>query len=85
MALGATLRVAGLAAAVCVKPSDHVRVQGPVPVSAAWIVVADPLQIVAVPETVAPHTGTVGVLVGVIVGVGVLVGTFVGVSVGIGV
>ena len=54
MTVGATLRVAGLAAtALCVNPSDQIRFQGPIPVSAAWRVVADPLQITVVPETVA--------------------------------
>src|SRR5207244_4380521 len=83
LTLGATLRVAGLTAAVWVNPSDQIRFQGPVPVSAAWMFVADPLQTVAVPETVAPHWGGVGVLVFVGVAVGVLVGVSVGVSVGV--
>ena len=47
---GLTLRVAGLAATpFCVKLSDHVMFHGPVPVSAAWMVVEPPLQIVAEP------------------------------------
>jgi len=46
--------VAGLAATpVCVTLSDQVTSQGPVPVSAASIVVELPLQIVAPPLTVA--------------------------------
>src|SRR5262249_28912247 len=37
----------------CTKPSDHVSVHGPVPVSAAWIGVDEPEQMVASPETSA--------------------------------
>jgi hypothetical protein len=51
---GLTLRDAGDAATpLCVTPSDQITVHGPVPVSAAWIVVEAPWQIVAAPETVA--------------------------------
>ena len=54
VAAGLTERVAGEAATpLCVTPSDHVTLQGPVPVSAAEIVVAPPAQIAAPPETVA--------------------------------
>ena len=47
---GLTLRVAGLLATpFCTTASDHVTFHGPVPVSAAWIVVELPLQTVALP------------------------------------
>ena len=52
--VGLTLRVAGLAATLaCVKPSDQLKVQGPVPVSVAWIVALLPGQIAPPPLTVA--------------------------------
>ena len=55
---GLTLRVAGLAATLaCVKPSDQIRVQGPVPVSAAWIFVLLPGQIAPPPLTTAVGRG----------------------------
>src|SRR3954468_21886479 len=55
---GETERDAGEAATPdCVTPSDQTTVQGPAPVSAAWIVVADPVQIAAVPETAAVGFG----------------------------
>ncbi len=55
---GLTLRVAGLAATlVCVKPSDQTRVQRPVPLSAAWIFVLLPGQIVPPPLTTAVGRG----------------------------
>jgi hypothetical protein len=55
---GLTLRDAGDAATpLCVTPSDQITVHGPVPVSAAWIVVEAPRQIAAVPETVAVGFG----------------------------
>jgi len=51
---GLTMRVAGLAATLVGVPrSDHVTLHGPVPVSAAEIVVELPAQIVALPVTVA--------------------------------
>ena len=59
MELGLTLRVAGLLATpFCAKlvppvPSSQVRFHGPVPVSAAWIVVVWFEQIAASPLTVA--------------------------------
>jgi hypothetical protein len=54
VAAGLTLRVAGEAATFdCVTPSDQTTVHGPEPVRAAWIVVEEPGQIVAAPETVA--------------------------------
>jgi hypothetical protein len=54
VAAGLTERVAGEDATLdCVRPSDQTTVHGPAPVSAAWIVVADPTQICAVPDTVA--------------------------------
>ena len=37
----------------CVKPSDQISVQGPVPVSAAWILVLLPGQIAPPPLTTA--------------------------------
>ena len=82
--LGATARVAGLDDAVCVNPSDHVSVHGPVPESAAWIDAEAPLQIVVDPDTTASQVTAVGVGVGVLVGVGVFVGVCVGVFVGVG-
>ena len=55
---GLTLRVAGLEAIpVWVTPSDQVRLHGPVPVSAAWIVAEAPAQIVPPPLTVAVGLG----------------------------
>ncbi|PYK02301.1 MAG: hypothetical protein DME23_01945 [Verrucomicrobia bacterium] len=48
---GLTVRVAGLAAAVCAYPSDQVTVHGPVPVNTACNIVGSPLQIVALPLT----------------------------------
>ena len=55
---GLTERVAGEAPTpLCVTPSDQITVQGPVPVSAAWIVVELPAQICAVPETAAVGFG----------------------------
>ncbi len=61
---GFTLRNAGLAATLaCVKPSDQMTVQGPVPVSAAWIFVLLPGQIPPPPLTAAVgRAGTVTVL-----------------------
>jgi hypothetical protein len=54
VAPGLTERVAGETATPdCVMPSDQVTFQGPVPVSAAWIVVVPPAQTCAAPETVA--------------------------------
>ena len=51
---GLTLRVAGLEATpVCVTPSDHVTFHGPRPVSAAWMVLELPLQIVPLPLATA--------------------------------
>jgi hypothetical protein len=51
---GETDRVAGEATTPdWTTPSDHVTVHGPAPVSAAWIIVAPPGQIAAVPDTVA--------------------------------
>ena len=51
---GLTLRVAGLAATLgCVKPSDQIRVQGPAPVRAAWMLVAPPGQMAPPPLTTA--------------------------------
>jgi hypothetical protein len=51
---GLTLRDTGLEATpFWVAPSDQVKFQGPLPVSAAWIVVELPLQMVAVPLTTA--------------------------------
>ena len=58
VAAGLTLRVAGEAATLdCETPSDQTTVHGPVPVSTAWIVVEEPAQIAAVPETVAVGGG----------------------------
>ena len=66
---GLTERVAGLEGTpVCVTPSDQVTSHGAVPVSAAWIVVEEPAQIVAVPVTVAVGRGlTVTVTEGALV------------------
>ncbi len=50
---GVTLRIAGLAVAFCVNPSDQVRAQGAVPPKATWTVALLPEQIVVVPVTVA--------------------------------
>ena len=60
---GLTLRVAGLAATfACVKPSDQSRVQGPDPVSAAWMFALLPRQIAPPPLTAAVgHAFTVKV------------------------
>lgn len=65
VAAGLTLRVAGEAATFdWVTPSDHTTVQGPVPVSAAWIVAEPPGQIAPPPETAAVgRTRTVPVVV----------------------
>ena len=65
VAAGLTLRVAGDAATFdCVTPSDQTTVHGPVPVSAAWIVVEPPGQIAPPPETVAVGSArTVAVVV----------------------
>ncbi len=58
VAPGLTVRAAGEAATLdCVTPSDQTSVQGPVPVSAAWMFVAPPGQICAVPVTVAVGFG----------------------------
>lgn len=58
MAPGLTDRVAGEEATPdWTTPSDQVTVQGAVPVSAAWIVVAPPAQTSAVPETTAVGSG----------------------------
>src|SRR6185369_10709878 len=52
VALGLTLRVAGLAATpLCNTPSDHVTFHGPVPVNTALIVAEPPLQRVVEPLT----------------------------------
>ena len=49
---GLTLRMAGpLSTTLCWKPSDQVRLHGGVPVSAAWIEVDAPAQMVALPLT----------------------------------
>jgi hypothetical protein len=66
---GLTLRVAGLEVTpVCVTPSDHVKFQGLVPVSVAWIVAEEPWQIDVEPLTVAFGNGlTVIVTVGLFV------------------
>jgi hypothetical protein len=66
VAAGLTERDAGEAATLdCVTPSDQTTVQGPAPVSAAWIVVEEPGQMAAVPETAAVGRGsTVTVTVG---------------------
>src|SRR5712692_4672142 len=54
---GLTTRVSGLVRMFdCTMLSDQVRLQGGVPVSAAWIVVLPPEQIVALPLTVAVAT-----------------------------
>ncbi len=50
---GLTVWVAGLAATVWVNPSDQVRINGAIPVSAAWIVAEEPAQMVAPPLTAA--------------------------------
>jgi hypothetical protein len=50
---GLTVRVAGLDETVWVNPSDQIRLQGAVPIRAAWITVEEPAQIVASPETAA--------------------------------
>jgi len=65
VAAGLTERVAGDAAtALCVTPSDQVMFQGPLPVSAAEIVVAPPAQTAAPPETAAVGSArTVAVVV----------------------
>ena len=56
---GDTERVAGDAATPdCVTPSDHVTVQGALPVKAAWTIVAPPGQIAAEPETAAVGFGS---------------------------
>ena len=52
--VGLTLRVAGPAGKLaCVKPSDQIRVQGPVPLSAAWMFALLPGQIAPLPLTTA--------------------------------
>ena len=54
VAAGLTFRVAGEVRTFdCVTPSDQTTVQGPVPVSAAWIVAEPPGQTAPPPETVA--------------------------------
>ncbi len=58
VAEGLTLRVTGEEATFdCVTPSDHTTVQGPVPVTVAWIVAEDPAQMAAEPETTAAGMG----------------------------
>lgn len=50
---GLTVRTAGLAWTFWKTPSDHVRFQGGMPVSTAWMVVEEPSQIALFPLTVA--------------------------------
>ncbi len=51
---GLTLRVTGLAStSTCVKPSDQTRVQGPSPLSVAWMFALLPGQIAPPPLTTA--------------------------------
>ena len=51
--VGLTTRAAGLALVVWLYPSDQVTFHGAVPVSAAWIVAALPLQMFVLPLTTA--------------------------------
>ena len=55
---GLTVRCAGLTVTLLwIKPSDHVTVHGPVPVSAAWIVTPHCGPVVVVPLTNAVGSG----------------------------